>query len=115
MSDTYSRMYYHIVFAVKYRKNHIDKLVPSIEITEVEQLLAEMDEAAQVLRVKNNVPMGGIFDVRMHARRAQIGGALSPVELMEVASTIRASARRCSASRRGRLPGGLTSMETSIK
>ncbi|OHX55506.1 endonuclease MutS2, partial [Planococcus salinarum] len=72
-------------------KTHIDKLVPSIEITEVEQLLAEMDEAAQVLRVKNNVPMGGIFDVRMHARRAQIGGALSPVELMEVSSTIRAS------------------------
>ncbi|WP_282019971.1 endonuclease MutS2 [Planomicrobium okeanokoites] len=72
-------------------KNHIDKLVPSIEIREVEQLLAEMDEAAQVLRVKNNVPMGGIFDVRMHARRAQIGGALSPVELMEVSSTIRAS------------------------
>lgn len=72
-------------------KNHIDKLVPSVEIQEVEQLLAEMDEAAQVLRVKNNVPMGGIFDVRMHARRAQIGGALSPVELMEVSSTIRAS------------------------
>lgn len=72
-------------------KSHIDKLVPSIEIDEVEQLLAEMDEAAQVLRVKNNVPMGGIFDVRMHARRAQIGGALSPVELMEVSSTIRAS------------------------
>ena len=41
-------------------KNHIDKLVPSVEIKEVEQLLAEMDEAAQVLRVKNNVPMGGI-------------------------------------------------------
>ncbi|MFD1030444.1 endonuclease MutS2 [Metaplanococcus flavidus] len=72
-------------------KNHIDKLVPSIDIAEVEELLAEMDEAAQVLRVKNNVPMGGIFDVRMHARRAQIGGALSPVELMEVSSTIRAS------------------------
>ncbi|WP_281864457.1 endonuclease MutS2 [Planomicrobium okeanokoites] len=72
-------------------KNHIDKLVPSVEIREVEQLLAEMDEAAQVLRVKNNVPMGGIFDVRMHVRRAQIGGALSPVELMEVSSTIRAS------------------------
>ncbi|WP_422123004.1 endonuclease MutS2 [Planococcus sp. X10-3] len=72
-------------------KTHIDKLVPSIEITEVERLLSEMDEAAQVLRVKNNVPMGGIFDVRMHARRAQIGGSLSPVELMEVSSTIRAS------------------------
>lgn len=72
-------------------KAHIDKLVPSIQIEEVEQLLAEMDEAAQVLRVKNNVPMGGIFDVRMHARRAQIGGSLSPVELMEVSSTIRAS------------------------
>jgi DNA mismatch repair protein MutS2 len=72
-------------------KSKIDALLPSTDIHEVNRLLEEMDEGAQVLRVKNNVPMGGIFDIRMHAKRAQIGGSLSPVELMEVSSTIRAS------------------------
>nr|MBF6633637.1 endonuclease MutS2 [Planococcus sp. (in: firmicutes)] len=72
-------------------KAHVDNLLPSTDINEVNRLLEEMDEGAQVLRVKNNVPMGGIFDIRLHARRAQIGGSLSPMELMEVSSTIRAS------------------------
>ncbi|HSI67097.1 MAG TPA: endonuclease MutS2, partial [Planococcus sp. (in: firmicutes)] len=72
-------------------KAHVDKLLPSTNIDEVNRLLEEMDEGAQVLRVKGNVPMGGIFDIRMHAKRAQIGGSLSPMELMEVSSTIRAS------------------------
>ena len=51
----------------------------------------ETDEAANVLRRKGNVPLGGIFDIRPHAKRAQIGGMLSPHELMEIASTLRAS------------------------
>ncbi len=72
-------------------KAHVDNLLPSTDLNKVNQLLEEMDEGAQVLRVKNNVPMGGIFDVRLHSRRAQIGGSLSPIELMEVSSTIRAS------------------------
>ncbi|MDN7240299.1 endonuclease MutS2 [Planococcus sp. N028] len=72
-------------------KSHVEGLVPSTDINEVQILLDQMDEAANVLRVKNNVPMGGIFDIRMHAKRAQIGGMLSPTELMEVSSTIRAS------------------------
>ncbi|MGM0897241.1 MAG: endonuclease MutS2 [Bacillota bacterium] len=72
-------------------KDLVKGLLPSTEITEVNRLLEEMDEAAQLLRIKNNVPMGGISDIRPHAKRAQIGGSLSPVELMEVSSTIRAS------------------------
>ncbi|MDN7245932.1 endonuclease MutS2 [Planococcus shenhongbingii] len=72
-------------------KSKIDGLLPSTDINEVNRLLEEMDEGAGVLRVKGNVPMGGIFDIRMHAKRAQIGGSLSPMELMEVSSTIRAS------------------------
>ncbi|AQU79013.1 endonuclease MutS2 [Planococcus faecalis] len=72
-------------------KAHVDNLLPSTDINEVNRLLEQMDEGAQVLRVKNNVPMGGIFDIRLHARRAQIGGSLSPMELMEVSSTVRAS------------------------
>lgn len=72
-------------------KSHVDGLLPSTDINEVNLLLEQMDEGANVLRVKGNVPMGGIFDIRMHAKRAQIGGTLSPMELMEVSSTIRAS------------------------
>ncbi|MGI2326395.1 endonuclease MutS2 [Planococcus sp. YIM B11945] len=72
-------------------RSHVEGLVPSTNIHEVQILLDQMDEGSNVLRVKGNVPMGGIFDIRMHAKRAQIGGSLSPMELMEVSSTIRAS------------------------
>lgn len=72
-------------------KDLVKGLLPSTDIAEVNRLLEEMDEASQVLRIKNNVPMGGIFDIRPHAKRAQIGGTLSPMELMEVSATIRAS------------------------
>ncbi|MGB3259672.1 endonuclease MutS2 [Paenisporosarcina sp.] len=72
-------------------RTHLDLLEPSIDLDTVIKLLDEMDEGLSVLRVRGNVPMGGIFDVRGHAKRAQIGGMLSPTELMEIASTIRAS------------------------
>ena len=72
-------------------KQAIEELVPETDYETVVELLEEMDEGFAILRVKGNVPMGGIFDVRPHARRAQIGGMLSPMELMEIASTIRAS------------------------
>ena len=72
-------------------KSAVDELVPQTDYEKVAQLLEEMDEGLSILRVKGNVPMGGIFDVRPAARRAQIGGMLSAVELMEVSSTIRAS------------------------
>ncbi|RUL46492.1 MULTISPECIES: endonuclease MutS2 [Lysinibacillus] len=72
-------------------KNAIEQLIPETEFERVVELLEEMDEGLSILRVKGNVPMGGIFDVRPHAKRAQIGGMLSPIELMEIASTIRAS------------------------
>ncbi|MBD8026292.1 endonuclease MutS2 [Ureibacillus sp. Re31] len=72
-------------------KNAIEQLIPETDFDKVVELLNEMDEGLSILRVKGNVPMGGIFDVRPHAKRAQIGGMLSPMELMEIASTIRAS------------------------
>lgn len=72
-------------------KQAIDELVPETDFETVVELLAEMDEGLSILRVKGSVPLGGIFDIRPHARRAQIGGMLSPMELMEIASTIRAS------------------------
>lgn len=72
-------------------KNAIEQLIPETDFNQVVELLEEMDEGLSILRVKGNVPMGGIFDVRASAKRAQIGGMLSPMELMEIASTIRAS------------------------
>ncbi|MFJ7736883.1 endonuclease MutS2 [Lysinibacillus sp. NPDC097287] len=72
-------------------KSAIDELVPQTDFEKVVQLLEEMDEGLSILRIKGNVPLGGIFDIRPAARRAQIGGMLSAMELMEVSSTIRAS------------------------
>ncbi|MCG3089332.1 endonuclease MutS2 [Sporosarcina cyprini] len=72
-------------------RTHIEKLVPVSDYDRVVQLLEETDEGLAILRVRGNVPMGGISDVKPHAKRAQIGGMLSAYELMEIANTIRAS------------------------
>lgn len=66
-------------------------LMPSVDFTEVTRLQEETDEAAKVLRLKGNAPLGGIHDIRHHVKRAQIGGMLSPQELVQVASTVHAS------------------------
>lgn len=68
----------------------MEKLTPSTDFETVQRLLEETDEGLAILRVRGNVPMGGITDIRPHARRAQIGGVLSAAELMETSSTIRA-------------------------
>ena len=72
-------------------RTHMEKLVPVSDFQEVVRLLEETDEGLAILRVRGNVPMGGISDIRPHAKRAQIGGVLSAYELMETANTIRAS------------------------
>ncbi|PID07230.1 MULTISPECIES: endonuclease MutS2 [unclassified Sporosarcina] len=70
---------------------HIEQLVPSTNLEDVNRLLEETDEGLALLRIRGNVPMGGIHDIRSHAKRAQIGGMLSAMELVEIADTIRAS------------------------
>ncbi len=60
-------------------------------MNEVVQLLEETDEGLSIFRVRGNVPMGGIKDIRPHAKRAQMDGMLSAYELMEISNTIRAS------------------------
>ncbi len=72
-------------------RSYIEKLTPATEYTEVVRLLEELDEGLAILRIRGNVPMGGIADIRPHAKRAQMGGMLSAYELMEIANTIRAS------------------------
>ncbi|MEH7248798.1 endonuclease MutS2 [Neobacillus niacini] len=67
------------------------KLVPSTDFEEVVMLQTETDEASTVLRIKGNVPLAGIHDIRAHIKRSVIGGVLSSHELIQVASTIHAS------------------------
>ena len=72
-------------------QNKIKQLIPSTDFEEVVRLQAETDESATVLRIKGNVPLSGIYDIRAHLKRSVIGGVLSPHELVQVASTIHAS------------------------
>ncbi|HJV16204.1 MAG TPA: endonuclease MutS2, partial [Bacillales bacterium] len=72
-------------------KEKVKQLFPSKDFEEVVKLQAETDEAANVIRLKGNVPLSGIHDIRAHIKRSVIGGVLSPIELIQIASTIHAS------------------------
>lgn len=72
-------------------KRKAESLMPSIEYAEVVRWQEETDEAVKVLRIKGNMPLGGIFEIRPQVKRSVIGGMLSPQELTQVASTIHAS------------------------
>jgi DNA mismatch repair protein MutS2 len=72
-------------------RNLAKELLPSTDFEEVVRRQEETDEATSILRLKGNVPLGGIFDIKPHVKRAEIGGMLSPQELMQISSTIHAS------------------------
>ncbi|MGP4062523.1 endonuclease MutS2 [Halobacillus sp. H74] len=63
-------------------------LKPSSDIDQVRKWQMETDEAAQVLRLKGHVPLGGIFDIKPSLKRTTIGGILSAMECLDIASTI---------------------------
>ncbi|WP_226036480.1 endonuclease MutS2 [Aquibacillus saliphilus] len=69
-------------------KQRTSILKPSTELEAIIQLQEETDEAANVLRLKGNVPLGGIFDIKPSIKRTVIGGILNPHECLDVASTV---------------------------
>ncbi|TYR82210.1 endonuclease MutS2 [Priestia megaterium] len=69
-------------------REKVEKLVPSTKYEEVINWQDATDEATTVLRLRGHVPLGGIFDVRPSIKRAEIGGTLSPNELLDIASTV---------------------------
>ncbi|WP_058307158.1 endonuclease MutS2 [Gracilibacillus massiliensis] len=64
------------------------QLKPSTEIEQVTTWQDETDEAFHVIRLKGNVPLGGITDIKPSIKRAVIGGILTTHECLDVASTI---------------------------
>ncbi|GGF06495.1 endonuclease MutS2 [Halobacillus andaensis] len=69
-------------------KEQAVSLKPSVHLEEVVKLQNETDEAAQVLRLKGHIPLGGIFDIKPSIKRTMIGGILSALECLDIASTI---------------------------
>lgn len=69
-------------------KQKAEELQPVVEFDIVQQLQDSTDEGVNVLRLKGNVPLGGIRDIRTSIKRAEIGGILNPEELLDIATTI---------------------------
>ncbi|ENH97035.1 DNA mismatch repair protein MutS [Gracilibacillus halophilus YIM-C55.5] len=69
-------------------KSKSQRLKPSADFDQVVRWQQETDEAHHILRLKERVPLGGIFDIRASIQRAVIGGMLNANECLEIASTI---------------------------
>jgi len=70
-----------------------EELVPTSELTEVKRRIAETREAREILDAISNIPLGGIRDIRVMLKRAEVGSILDPHELIAVSSTLYASRR----------------------
>lgn len=66
-------------------------LRPTHESYEAMRLLAETDEARELLRLNPLFSLGGLWDIRPALHHAEIGGVLSPEELVHVAALCRSA------------------------
>jgi DNA mismatch repair protein MutS2 len=67
-------------------------LEPTTDVAEARRRQAATAEARQLRALRPALTVGGAHDVRPLLRRAAVGGALQPTELLDVASTARAAA-----------------------
>lgn len=74
-------------------KQKVKQLKPSFSMEEIQEAHENTAEAAKVYRLKGNIPLGGLRDIRASIKRAEIGGQLNAGELLEISSTIYASRR----------------------
>jgi len=63
-------------------------LLPMQDLPEIRHMLDETEEAVHIDRLKAIPPFGGIRNIHASLARSRIGGALSPSELIEIATTI---------------------------
>ena len=69
----------------------VSKLRPSINYGVVKHSQEETDEAVKLILRRGNPPLGGIHNILMEVKRAEIGGILYPGGLLKIADTIRAA------------------------
>lgn len=70
---------------------YIEKLQPSSDYNEVAQMLKETSEAQAILIKRGGVSLGGIHDIELQVKKANIGSSLDPGQLLMVADTLRAA------------------------
>lgn len=70
---------------------YIEKLNPSLDYNEVSQMLKETSEAQSILIKRGGISLGGIHDVELQVKKANIGSSLDPGQLLMVADTLRAA------------------------
>ena len=70
-----------------------EALEPVGDATEVEERLAETQEAFDLVAAALAAPLGGIRDIRELLRRAEMGAVLEPTDLVAVGSTLYAARR----------------------
>src|SRR5690625_2334237 len=69
-------------------KERAKQLKPETELSRVKQLQDETDQASQVIRLYQDVPFGGITDIKASLKRVEIGGSLNAQECNQIADTI---------------------------
>lgn len=68
-------------------------LVPITDITEINRLLTETDDAVALIARKGLPPLGGVKDVRNSVLRAGMGGTNNLIELLNIAGLLKACRR----------------------
>lgn len=66
----------------------VEQLQPSYQLSHVRKMINATHEGTTVRRLKEQIPLGGIRDIRPFLKRARIGSVLSPAELLDIVSTI---------------------------
>ncbi|MGA9173599.1 MAG: endonuclease MutS2, partial [Thermoactinomyces sp.] len=71
-------------------KEKVEEMGPTNKPKEVKRRLEETQEGMDLLRLKGDIPLGGVRDIRASVRRAEMGGLLNEAECLEIASTVSA-------------------------
>ncbi len=68
-----------------------ENVTPTADLKDAERLQDETAAARTLLRAQPSAGIGGARDIRDGLRRARLGGALDPDQLLQIADTIRAA------------------------
>ncbi len=77
-------------------KEETEKILPLTDIYEVREKLAETSAAKKMMETRGSPSFGGVRDITGSCSRADIGGTLNTVELMDIAAVLRSAANAIS-------------------
>lgn len=72
-------------------KQLAEELKPSLNTQEVEQVQNETDEGTSIIIKRGSPPLGGVHDILVDVKRAEIGAVLTPGALLRIADTLSAA------------------------